>query len=325
MMADQIGIKDIARLAGVSQSTVSKVLKNYPGISEKTRERVMAVVDETGYIPNSVASALSSKTNNRIGLFIYINDRFQQIDEINMQYILGVFDEARRENTELVTVFSESIEKFSLEETSRFFHSLHIDAMVVIGLNNQDEKIHYLAAHDHMRLSVVDACLEGEFVSTVMIDHTRGQYDAADRICEEGDRVLYLRGKDDGYVTAMRLHGMEQLARDKHLKLHVENGEFSEQTAYEIVKQYQEPVDAIVCASDLMAIGAKRALPADTKVKLSGFDGIRLMGYAAENVITCRQDFYLIGAAALKEALRLRSGEKGTKVELPYTITTIHR
>ena len=76
---NHVGIKDVASLSGVSESTVSKVLKNYPNISEKTREKVMQVVKETGYMPNAVASNLSSKAKNRIALYVYINDKFQQI------------------------------------------------------------------------------------------------------------------------------------------------------------------------------------------------------------------------------------------------------
>lgn len=324
-MAGKVGIKEVAEMAGVSAGTVSKVLKNYPGVSGKTRQRVMEVIAQTGYIPNTVASALSSKKNNRIALFIYINDIAQQIDEINMLLILGAFDRARRENLELVTVFDASIEKLTNEETARYFHSINADTIIVFGLNKNDEKIHYLAREGSFKMVAEDACLEGDEISTVMIDQERGQYETADRVCAPGDRVLYLKGKEDGYVTDMRLQGMEKLAADKKLQLHVENGEFSEKRAYEIVKNLKEPYDAIVCASDLMAIGAKRALPRGSKVKISGFDGIRLMEYVANDVVTCRQDFYEIGSLTVEAAERLRRGEKGENIIVPYSVGCIRR
>jgi LacI family transcriptional regulator len=324
-MADKVGIREVAKMAGVSAGTVSKVLKNYPGISEKTRREVMEAVKRTGFIPNSVASALSAKRNHRMAVFIYVNDRSQQIDEINMLYLLGAFDRARKENLELLTVFNASIEKLSNEETARYFHSIHVETIIVFGLNKNDEKIHYLAREGSLKMVVVDASLEGEWVSTVMVDHARGQYETADRVCAPGDRVLYLMGKEDGYVTDMRLDGMKKLAADKNLDLHVACGNFSEDQAYEIVKNRKEHYDAIVCANDLMAIGAKRALPADSGVKLSGFDGIRLMSYVADDVLTCRQDFYQIGSAAVDAAVKLRKGEKGERITVPYHITRIHR
>lgn len=324
-MAEKVSIRDVAERAGVSAGTVSKVLKNYPGISEKTKQKVMEVVTQTGFIPNAVASALSSKQNNRIALFIYINDQVQQIDEINMLYILGAFDEAREENLELVTVFNGSIERLNSEETLRYFHSIHADTVIVFGLNKNDHKIHDLAEEGSLKMVVVDADIQGDNVSTVMIDHERGQYDTAARICHPGDKVLYLSGKQDGYVTDMRLDGMKKLAEDKKLDLQVEDGAFSEDRAYEIVKKHGEEYDAIVCASDLMAIGARRGLPAHSKVRLSGFDGIRLMEYAADDVITCRQDFYRIGRTAVGAAERLRQGEKGEHITVPYAVTKIHR
>ena len=324
-MAGKIGIKEVAKLAGVSPGTVSKVIKNYPGISEKTRRKVLTVIEETGFIPNTVASALSTKQNNRVALYIYVNDRNQQIDEINMMYIMGAFDQARKHHLELVTVFGASIEDLSNEETVRYFHSIHVETIIVFGINKNDEKIHYLAEEGSLNMVIIDAALDGEHVSSVMVDHFQGQYETADQVCEQGDKVLYLRGKNDGYVTDMRMDGMEQLAKDKDLDLDVKTGNFSEAQAYQIVKDLDKKYDAIVCANDLMAIGARRALPEGSDVKLAGFDGIRLMEYVADDVITCKQDFYNIGCEAVNAALKLSRGEKGEQILVPYDITKIRR
>ena len=321
-MARPIGIKKVAEMAGVSPGTVSKVLKNYPGISEETRKKVLAVVEKTGFIPNTVASALSTKQNNRIALFIYINDLSQQIDEINMLYILGAFDKAREDNLELITIFNGSVEKLNAEETERYFRSLHAGTIIALGLNKNDHKIHTLAQDKNLNMVVIDAPLEGDNVSTVMVDHEQAQYDVAKEICHERDRVLYLKGKDDGYVTDMRVAGMKRLAEERNLELTIRGGGFSEERAYEIVRNLKESYDAIVCASDLMAIGVKRALPKGSHTRISGFDGIRLMEYVGRGIITCRQDFYRIGWTAVEEAEKLRQGGKGEKVLIPYTLIT---
>ena len=67
-------IKDVAERAGVSISTVSKVLKNYNNISDETRARVLEAVKDLNYIPNTTASNLSSKKKEKVALYIYIND-----------------------------------------------------------------------------------------------------------------------------------------------------------------------------------------------------------------------------------------------------------
>ncbi len=319
-MTAKVRISDVAKMAGVSASTVSKVLKNYPNISEQTREKVMSVIGSTGYIPNSIASALSSKTNKRIAIFVHINDRAQQIDEINMQYMLGCYDQGRKDHLDLVTVFDASIESMSKEETARYFHSLFVDTIIVFGLNKNDEKISYLAQDDNFKMVIIDAPVSRNNVSTVMIDHQQGQYEVANCVCDFGDKVLYLKGRNDGYVTDMRLAGMKKLAEEKKLQLDVIDGEFSEEKTYQIVKDLKEEYDAIVCASDMMAIGCVRALPESTDVKISGFDGIRLLDYVTDDVYTCRQNFHEIGSLAVIAAEKLSKGEPGEEVIAPYEI-----
>ena len=66
----KITSEEIARLANVSRSTVSRVINNYPNVPEKTRQKVLEVIQEHGYVPNSSARALAGKTNNIIALFI---------------------------------------------------------------------------------------------------------------------------------------------------------------------------------------------------------------------------------------------------------------
>ena len=77
-------MSDVAKKAGVGISTVSKVLNNYENISQETRDKVMKAVEELNYVPNAVASALSSKKSKRIGVVVFINNERQAIDEINM-------------------------------------------------------------------------------------------------------------------------------------------------------------------------------------------------------------------------------------------------
>ncbi|MBQ9036704.1 MAG: LacI family DNA-binding transcriptional regulator [Erysipelotrichaceae bacterium] len=320
---NNIGIRNVARLAGVSESTVSKVLKNYPNISEKTRQKVMQVIKETGYIPNAIASNLSSKAKNRIALYVYINDKFQQIDEIDMLYLMGAFDVARKLNLELITVFHDSIDHLSKEEYAAYFMSRSVDVIVIFGLNKEDEKMHYLLENTNFKFVVIDAPIHKENVSSLYVDHTKGQYEVAGEIVKKNDKVLYLAGKENGYVTDMRMEGIKKLAEERNCKLDIEFGDFSEQKAYDIVKKKGKKYDDIVCASDLMAIGARKALDNDSEVRVSGFDGIRLMGYVCEDVITCRQDFYQIGRHAVYEADNLKQGKETNEIIVPYKITKI--
>ena len=105
------------------------------------------------------------------------------------------------------------------------------------------------------------------------------------------------------------------------LKLMIRNGEFSELRARNITFQNAKNKDAVVCASDLMAIGAMRALmEMDIFRPVCGFDGITLMGYAGKQMNTIRQDFARISANAVEEVHRLQNGGEGRHQVLDYQI-----
>lgn len=317
-------IDDVARVAGVSKGTVSKVLKNYPNISESTRMRVMQVVKEMGYIPNVMASGLSSKNSRRIALYIYINDAIQAIDEINMRYIFGAFQMAKELSLELVTCFNDSLQHLTKEEYEAYFRSIGTEMIIVFGLNKDDEKMHYLLKHSDLKFVLIDAPIFDDKKSCVYIDHEMGQYDVAKTILVKEDSVLYLAGKKNGYVTDQRLMGIQHLQKDIGFTMDVVFADFSEKQAFDVVINCGESYDAIVCASDLMAIGSLKALEAkNLNRKLVGFDGITLMAYVAQDIVTCKQDFTLLGKKAVEEANRLLQNEKGREVIVPYEIGNI--
>ena len=131
----------------------------------------------------------------------------------------------------------------------------------------------------------------------------------------------YIAGEEDGYVTEERLEGIKKLCDEKKLKLTVRCGQFSELRARQLTMRFAKNNDCVVCASDLMAIGAMKALiDMDIFRPVCGFDGIILMGYVGKQMNTLRQDFVKISEIALDELWRLMQGEKGRKVTVPHTM-----
>ncbi len=114
---------------------------------------------------------------------------------------------------------------------------------------------------------------------------------------------------------------MKQLAEELGLTLLVKNGEFSELTARKITFSYAKNKDAIVCASDLMAIGAMKALiEMDIFRPVCGFDGITLMGYVGKQMNTVRQNFFAVSASAVEEMHHLITGREGQEIFLGYEL-----
>ena len=79
-----VSIRDVAKHAGVAISTVSKVLNNYPNVSEKTKQKVNEAIQELGFVPNSIASALSSKQTGRVALLLDVNRHAQTVDKMSL-------------------------------------------------------------------------------------------------------------------------------------------------------------------------------------------------------------------------------------------------
>ena len=178
------------------------------------------------------------------------------------------------------------------------------------------------------RIVLVDVPLVNECTSCVWIDQAAAQYAVAEKTMLMDTipykKVLYIAGKSNGYVTRERIRGMEKFARDYGLEMIVRNGEFSEKKARELTMEYAEEQDMVVCASDLMAIGAMRALMyMDIFRPVCGFDGLTLMGYVGQQMNTVRQDFARISQEAVTELEILMNGGSGREVVLDYTLVRL--
>ncbi len=321
-----VSIKDVAKEAGVAISTVSKVLNNYPNVSEATKNKVNEVVERLGFVPNSVAASLSSKKTGRVALLIKFNLETQASDEINMQYISGAVHKAREMQLDVITVFSSMIEDMNLEEVTSYFTSQGIKGIIAYGLTTKDKVLHKLIESGTFKMVVIDAPMVNATTSSVSVDNVKAQYDVAKKTITENKckKILYIAGEDNGYVTAQRLEGIKKLCEEKNLKLTVKKGDFSELKAREIAMKFAKRNDCVVCASDLMAIGAMKALiDMDIFRPVCGFDGIILMGYVGKQMNTVKQDFVKISEEALSELERLMNGEEGRKVILPHTLVRL--
>lgn len=321
-----VSIKDVAKHANVAISTVSKVLNGYPGISEVTKVKVHGAIEELGYVPNTVASALSSKQAGRVALLVSLNSWSHSVDEIDMQYISGAIRQAGELKMDVITVFFSMIKDKNLKEIINYFKSQNISGIIVYGMSMTDNVIKELVNSGEFKMVLVDAPIVNTTTSVVWINQEQAQYDVAKKTITENkgpsDNVLYIAGGNNAYVTGERLKGMRRLQKELGFKLFIEDGSFSEKKAREITFKYADRVDIIACASDLMAIGAMRVLiEKDVFHPVCGFDGITLMAYAGKQMNTISQNFAKVSAAAICELDRLFKGDEGREVILPHEIS----
>ena len=318
-----VSIKDVAKQAGVAISTVSKVLNNYPNVSEETKKKVNQAVADLNFVPNSVAAALSSKQSGRVALLLNLDNASQAVDEINMQYMAGTIEQAVDMNLDVITIFYSMLKNKNIDEVIRYLQSQSITGLIIFGMSKEDRVLHKLIKAQVFKIVVVDAPIVNANTSAIWINQEKAQYDVAKKTLMDNKckSILYLAGEKNCYVTDERLRGIMRLAEERHLPLLIRNGGFSELQARNLTFRYAKNKDAVVCASDLMAIGAMKALiEMDIFRPVCGFDGITLMGYAGKQMNTVRQDFKRTASEAVKELKRLIDGSDGQQIVLDYQL-----
>ncbi len=252
---------------------------------------------------------------------MHLNQKTQAIDEINMQYIQGAIHKAMELNLDVITLFFSMFKNKTVEELTRYLQSQSICGLIIYGMSRENHVLHELVAGQNFKCVVIDAPFVNESTSSVGINQLKAQYDVARKTIEDnnGRRILYITGKKDGFATEDRLSGMKELVDELKLVMTVKNGEFSELQARNITMKYGEKYDVIVCASDLMAIGAMKALTEmDIFRPVCGFDGIILMGYVGKQMNTVHQDFAGISAVAMEELQLLMDGKTGERIGIPH-------
>lgn len=261
-----------------------------------------------------------------MAIIINPNTLTKAIDEINMQYLSGAINQAQKSGVDIITVFFPMIQNMSLEEVVRYFQSQSVSGLIVFGMNKKSKLIMELVDLGVFKMVIVDAPIYNHNTSSIWINNAQAQYEVALKTVLENNtkRVLYIAGRKDGYITEERLKGMNKLANDYHLVINVKHGDFSELKAWNITKKHASKYDVVVCASDLMAIGAMNALiEMDIFRPVCGFDGITLMGYVGKQMNTVMQDFYRIAEEAIQEIIRLLKGQVGENIILEHKIVKL--
>lgn len=316
-------INDVAKHAGVSKSTVSKVLNNYPYISEDTTRKVMEAVTHLEYVPNQTASSLSKKNLKKIGIIFKVNDSDRKLDEMYMQYILGTDFACSEMNIDYSFIFATTLEHKTAKEIVNYLRSKSITNLVVLGLTKDDESIYEAVMLEAFPTVVTEIELVTDKISCVGTNNYKAQYEIAEKYINKYDakRVLYISGKSCEDVSEQRLRAVKDLQLEQGFELKVENGKFSESLAYQIINESDFNFDIVICASDLMAIGVNRALvKKGYNIPITGFDGSSLIAYAGCNIHTVKQDFYQFAVESVRQAVQMNVQDKGTKKYVDYTL-----
>ncbi len=283
--------EQIARLANVSRSTVSRVLNNYKNVPEKTRLKVQAVIDEFGYTPNHFARSLAGASSNIVGVFISdINDTNSSDDWVginspyNMELLSNIVSILKSFGyTTLVNIITDPSEFKKLEE---LFVTRMICGGIFTGFPYKAKELTEIALKYNAvfidQFSELDVSTSN--IKIVNCDNLQGGYEATKFLIENGHHsILHIEGDNRLSSINRKLGYLKALNDFGNLESHCITGMYKEDIAYNLTKEYlkDHSPTAIFAANDIMALGAIRAIeelgykvPDDFSVV--GFDNLKV-------------------------------------------------
>ncbi len=291
---------DVARRAGVSHQTVSRVLNGHPNVSPETRADVLAAIRELGYRPNVAARTLVTGKTNVLGVISFDTTLY---GPASMLY--GI--ERAAHPGYFVTIASLSaFDRQSLTDAADRLLDQAVAGIIVIAPHpDAAEALAGLAANVPL---VAVGCGTDVALPSVRIDNAAGAAMATRHLLDLGHQTVYHIGGPDSWVDARdRVDGWRQTLRAAGAREpEMLRGDWSARSGYEIGRQLAAlpEVTAVFCANDPMALGFIRAaaergrrLPRD--ISVVGFDDVPEAAYFWPTLTTVRQDFGALGAQAL--------------------------
>jgi LacI family transcriptional regulator len=293
-------IDEVARLAGVSTGTVSRVLNNRNGVHARTRQLVLTAMQSLEYRPDQAARELSFRQTTKVGLSVGLGSR--RLIPFFMLFLEHLITELQNDGYRLEEI---PTRKDGLPERLT-------DAMILHGAHDDDPRIHYLQKQKIPFVLVGHS----EGVRWVMPDDYNGGLEATRHLLRlDHTELLHVSGLMTNQAFHDRYRGFQDALKEAGIKPKREwllDGDFTTLAAYRVVrKAYEKGARAtgIFAASDEMALGTIAALedvglkvPLD--VSVVGFDDLPELG---EKLTTVRQDIQALAARAvalLKEGLR---------------------
>lgn len=300
-----VSIKDIAKQAGVSISTVSYALNGSSKVTEETSSRILAIAEELNYVPNAAARTLKKRESRIIGVFLtdFRGDVYGDLLD-------GVKDVLNQQGYDLIVC--------SGAQSHRMLPERMIDGAIILDSGFDSEEILRYADRGH-RIVVLDRELIHPNINRVLLDNRSGAAAAMNHLIAQGHRKLYvITGPEDSYDSNQRLAVVRQIATeypDVELIEIVSNFEKKggAVAAKQIIGEYREPV-AVFCLNDEMAVGicnvlGETELQVGEHVHVIGFDNIELTKYLQPRLATVDYSRAKWGATAAEHLLRILAGD----------------
>jgi len=318
---------DVAKLAGVSRTTVSFVLNDVPGvkITDETRQRVLQAAQELNYYPTAAARSLASGKTKRIGLVLGEGKKRLSADAFLPAFLQGITASVHRRGYLLVLQMAEDVP--SHEAYVRLIREQQVDGLILSGPRSDDPLLAELA-EDEFPL-ILHGRLGRCAIPCVDVDNEAGAYRAVTHLIGLGHRRIgFVSNAPLSYSGAQaRFRGYKHALAEHMLPLEdelVRTAAFMPEAgkaAMQYLLALPERPTAVFAASDVVAIGVMSAIQAagfkiPQDIAVVGFDDIFLAAHTQPPLTTVRVPAYGLGWTAAELLISLIEGEEASSVIL---------
>ena len=312
-------IRDVAKRLKLSITTVSRALDGYDDVAEETRERVIRVAREMGYVPSGAARQLRRKRSEAIGYILpTIRPRFS--DPFFSEFIAGLGDEAASNNFDLLVSTAPPGETAEQLLYERWTHSRRVDGLALSRMRRNDWRVEFLSGKK-LPFVTMGSSLNSSNHPYIEVDARSGFAALVSHLVERGHRrIAFIGAPPDLMLQSVRLEGYRGglaaagLPFDTKL---VAEGNLTRQGGYEAAQRLlamPDPPSAIIGINDLTAIGAMNAahekgLAIGRDLAIAGYDGIEDAEHTRPPLTTLNQPVYDIARRLVKMLLALIANE----------------
>nr|BAJ22986.1 maltose transcription regulator [Paenibacillus sp. SH-55] len=328
-----VTIKDVAKRAGASPSTVSRVLSNHPRISRETSRKVKEIMEEMGYHPNIMAKSLVSKTTESICVILPKPAEELFLNLFFMELIRGIVTQANRSGYDVV-LSSGGNEKEEVEAVSRLLNGRRVDGAILLYSRQDDQVVEFLKSNNYPFVLVGRSEKYPDLLS-VDTDNVQAAYDATKHLISLGHkRIGFVSGPPNLIVSQDRIKGYGKALADAGLEMRKEwivEGEFLQESGYRAMSFFMnlpERPTALVIVDDIVSFGVLRGLhelgykvPED--VSIISFNNISLTELSTPPLSSVDIGIYNLGYTASQALIQTIRNDDNTI--LPHRYIIPHR
>ncbi|NQV71952.1 LacI family DNA-binding transcriptional regulator [bacterium] len=308
-----ITIKDVAQRAGVSMSTVSRVLNNICPVDSEKRTRVEEAVEELGYTPNPAARSLLSNQTGGVGIILpFVSGEFFS------EFLNGVDEVAQSEGIFILI----STSHHSASELKAALSGMYkrVDGLLIMAPNMVAEEVIRLTPNE-VPFVFVNTQMNTEKIDGITFDNYGGMYAMVMHLVSKGHRrIAFLTGPKGAHDASERLRGYVTAMKDTGVTIHPEliiPGQYTQKSGYDSVSKIlalAERPTAIMASNDDAAVGVMSALrdagvSAPSEMAVTGFDDVPSAQYSTPPLTSVHVPIRQFGMAAMRLLISRLRGE----------------